>query len=227
MFPPVAFANLDPNLPHKDVERAIAAYQRKLAYDFAPVNGIYTVLHYVGNRALADDEVGIVFDPRTSSEYLGEHNLEKVPRGVVLTGACKAYGEDPFETGSHELDELLMDPSAAINVTISDDGTEEAYEMDDPVQGTSYIIDGISVANFVHQLAYFNECGSQYDHRKVLKAPHTTTLQGYCLRRKPGQQWQQLDGERVSPFKALENAHKWDRRMRRIKKLAAALAKVA
>lgn len=213
MYPDILISNLG-KYPDDRLQKAVAAYQRQVSFDFAPVAGVSAVVHYVKDHVLVPGEWGITFLNKTNSEYLGEHHLEGDPRGVVLLGACAAAGEDPEETGSHELLELLMDPDAVTSMEIDEDGTEEAKEACDAVQGTGYQIDGVNVANFIYPLAYFCGRGTRYDFRGALKAPHTKTPGGYRLIKKPGEPWTQDEGETISPAK--QSIQAWSRRGRRI-----------
>lgn len=213
MYPDILFSN--PGKYDEDrIKKVIAAYQRQVVFDFAPVAGVSATLHYVGDHVLQKNEWAIVFDDKTADGYLGEHHLADAPRGIVLLGACKAYGENPEETGSHELLELLMDPDAVTSMEIDDDGTEEAREACDAVQGTGYTIDGVEVANFIYPLAYFCGRGNKYDHKGALSAPHTKTPGGYRLIKKPGEPWSQDEGEKIHESKRI--IHGWSRRGRRI-----------
>lgn len=224
MYPARFVSNLG-KLDHGDVQKTIAAVQKQLI-DMATYWGNYMVLQYVGDRALAPGEPGLTFVDDSNDQYLGEHHLDGVPRGVVLLGACRKFGEDWRETFSHEACEMNGDALANLCYEISGDGTIEAAEASDAVQGSGYTIDGIPVANFVIPAAYFDECGSKYDFQGVLSAPHTRTPSGYRLIRPAGGQWTQDEGETVPESKKVAAMHAWSRRARRAKR-PARLAKAA
>lgn len=208
-------------IPDTEVEAACAAIQRQLYGDWAPHWASPGVIHYAGPRPLmgasgkVSAEWGITLSDKNARDYLGEHHLDGVPRGVVLLGACKEFGEDWRSVLSHEILELRGDFMANICVELPD-GTIEAYESCDAPQGTDYEIDGVPVANFVVPLGYFSECGNLYDFRKKLTAPHTRTPGGYRLVKKPGEQWSQDEGMHVMASKRREAISPWSRRGRRI-----------
>jgi hypothetical protein len=202
------------DLAHDDVQKFCAAFQRQLSGDFAPIWGVDLVVHFVKDAALGT-EWGITFDPRTAAEYLGEHHLDAVPRGVVLVGACREAGDNPFEVGSHEGLELAGDPYADVSVQLAN-GDNEALESCDAVQGSGYNIDGVPMANFVTCLGYFRDKpdAAGYDFRRVLKGPHEMTPEGYRLIQHPGQDWTQVFGQRVNAARVVPGP--WTRRGRRL-----------
>jgi hypothetical protein len=210
MYPDVLVSNQS-TWDHDAVQRAVAAWQRQIVLDFAPIWGVSGVLHFVKDRPLADGEWGLTITDQSAADYLGEHHLEDVPRGVVLLGACKKFGESPEEVGSHEIVELFGDPEANICVEL-DDGTMEALEASDAVQGTGYEIDGVKVANFVTRLGYFCGKGSRYDFRSALTAPHSRTPGGYRLIKPPGGDWTQ---DVAGALATARKPPRWSRRGRR------------
>lgn len=219
------FVNLDrDNYPDHRAQKVVATLQRVYSGEFIGLTQATPLeLHYVADHKLADNEAGLVFDPRDDDSYLGEHHLERVPRAVVLLGACKKYNENPDETTGHELFETGMDPSGRLCVEIDEQGTEEAWEACDALQGTSKDVDGITVPNFVIPNAYFCEVGIRYDWLGVLSAPHTKTPGGYRLIKKPGEQWSQDNGAKVPQHKKLGLVKPWSRRGRRVHRHARAV----
>ncbi len=187
--------------------------------DFAPHAGMSSVLHYAGHNLLKTGEWGITLTDKNANDYLGEHHLEKTPRGVILLGACKADEVDWRSVLSHEVLELLMDASASLCEEL-DDGTLLAYEACDPCEGAAgaYEIDGVPMEDFVLPLGYFKGLGSKYDFRGVLTAPRGEKLAhgGYQLIRRPGQGWDQIQAAHVRGAKRKENIATWSRRGRRI-----------
>lgn len=214
------FSNLArDDYPDHRAQKVVATLQRIYSSEFIGLTQATPLeLHYVQDHKLADNEAGLVFDPRDDDSYLGEHHLETVPRAVVLLGACKKYGENPDETTGHEVFETGMDPSGRLCVEIDDQGTEEAWEAADAVQGSSKEVDGVTIPNFVIPNAYFCEVGTQYDWLGVLKAPHTKTPGGYRLIKRPGEQWSQDEGEKIATHKKLGIVKHWSRRGKRVKR---------
>ena len=68
-------------------------------------------------------------------------------------------------------------------------GTEYAYEMSDPVEEDTFLVDGIEMSNFVHP-AWFEPFkhppGTKFDHLGRLTKPFSMTKGGYVIVRKGG-----------------------------------------
>jgi hypothetical protein len=74
-------------------------------------------------------------------------------------------------TACHELFEMVIDPLANLWAE-APDGTEYAYEMSDPVEEDTFLVDGIQMSNFVirHGLSRSNT------------RPERNTIISDCLR---------------------------------------------
>jgi len=81
---------------------------------------------------------------------------------------------------SHEAIELLGDPG--INIWIDDlNGKLWARELCDAVESDSYVIQGVSVSNFLYP-SYFNAFGkAPFDRLGTLSAPFTLAKGGYAV----------------------------------------------
>jgi hypothetical protein len=113
-------------------------------------------------------------------------------KGVPIVFAARTAftgfttGEEPLSEGlSHEFCETVGDPSAAIWVDRAD-GTSEAFELCDRLQGTRYDINGVVMANFLHKAAFFDEAAGPYDHMSVLRGQTDKTVGGYVILRQWG-----------------------------------------
>jgi hypothetical protein len=109
--------------------------------------------------------------------------------GQVLTGDWSVSS-----TLSHEVLEMFIDPSC--NMWANDGkGSVYSFEVCDPVEAPTYMVNGVSVSNFVTP-AWFDPLaptGSQFDKLGQLKAGFSILPGGYMtdLSRagKPQQQW--------------------------------------
>lgn len=210
--------------PDVRAQHVVATLQRVYDGEFLPrVQATPMTFHYVADHVLGDTEDGLTIDPRSSSQYLGEHHLDKRMRSTVMLGDCAVDGENPDEVMGHELFEGGMDPPAVLEAVIDAQGTVEAWEACDPLQGTSKTIDGVVIPNFVLPWGYFCEVGTQYDWLGVLTAPHTRTPGGYRLVRAPGQDWTQDEGEKMPSLRRLAELGRWSRRGQRIHRRSTAL----
>lgn len=131
---------------------------RKLGNQDAPIDSAHDAIIYVGDKTQdPTDGIGIV---------LGYHerNHGKIPYGFVFLDVCALYGRPWAMTLSHEVLELLADPNAQRTFEGPDPDRKNHLvryyvEVCDPVQGDSYLIDGIRVSNFVTH-AYYRQPGS-------------------------------------------------------------------
>jgi hypothetical protein len=148
--------------PEWNVSATIRGTTRSIGKGQAPIEGRHDAIIYVGDSSQ---------DPTTGvGDALGYHseNHRGVPYGFVYLDVSAELGEEWTTTLSHEVLELLGDPTAALTVTgpaPTDVGGGSVYydlEVCDPTQGDSYSIDGIAVSNFVGR-SYFGLAGGSGD----------------------------------------------------------------
>lgn len=113
-----------------------------------------------------------------------DKNLLGVPYGFVFLDVCKLYGEDWSVTLSHEVLELLADPTAALSVADprpdAQPGWQYALEVCDPTQGDHYLIGDVLVCNFVNRSFYGLQGGAAtMNYRKLPQTPFTPRENGY------------------------------------------------
>lgn len=83
---------------------------------------------------------------------------------------------------SHEILETHKDPF--VNMWASErSGRQWAFELSDPVEGSSYEIQGtgISVSNYVLPWFFSPEGGSRFDRMGILKGPFSIAPKGYAV----------------------------------------------
>jgi hypothetical protein len=91
-------------------------------------------------------------------------------------------------TACHELFEMVIDPIANLWAEAAD-GTEYAYEMSDPVEEDTFLVDGIEMSNFVYPAwfeLFVHPAGTKYDHLGLLKKPFSMTKGGYVIIKQKG-----------------------------------------
>jgi hypothetical protein len=163
-----------------DLQRAIRAVNRQIAYDFAPYWGFGAELRLEGKTGRgrmaiepADMRGDAILYLRNhpDAEFDGVHEatVAGIPYGSVFLDVSQAIDEEWTVTLSHEALELIGDPE--VNLLVRGPHPTEPrkvfhwFEMCDAVQGDTYEIDGIGVSNFVLPL-YFtssNERGGRND----------------------------------------------------------------
>jgi len=139
--------------PQWDVPATLRGTTSNLSRRQVPIEGIHDAIIYVGESSQ---------DPTTGVEgAFGYHatNHKDLPYGFVYLDVCAKYGEEWSCTLSHEVLELLADPSAVLTVAGPDPRRSKRsvrYDLEvcDPTQEDYYTIDGIRVSNFVTP-AYF------------------------------------------------------------------------
>jgi len=185
----LTIANVSKTIPAADFQATVAALSRQVTEDFhpewnitaklrgtkadigkgkAPIAGVHDAIIYVGDSSQ---------DPSTGVDgAFGYHsrNHKNIPFGFVYLDICKEYGEAWSTTLSHEVLELLADPTAVMTVTgPSPKGKKGTVHYDlevcDPTQGDSYTIDHVVVSNFVTP-GYFGLAGGS-GHTNFLNLP--------------------------------------------------------
>jgi hypothetical protein len=175
-------ANISTAIGSADFQAAIAAIGRQVNEDFAPEWGISanvrgTAVSLKNRKApIQGNHDAIIYvgdssqDPTTGVEgALGYHsaNHSGIPYGFVYLDITDEFGENWTTTLSHEVLELLGDPTAAMTVSgpaPNGPGGSVHYDLEvcDPTQGDSYDIDSIIVSNFVGK-SYFELTGGSGD----------------------------------------------------------------
>ena len=108
--------------------------------------------------------------------------------GKVFVETTLAAHEVVSVTACHELFEMVIDPIANL-WALADDGTEYAYEMCDPVEEDTFVVDGIEMSNFVHPSwfePFKHPPGTKFDHLGRLSKPFSMTKGGYVITMKSG-----------------------------------------
>jgi hypothetical protein len=169
----VTIVNVSKSIAVSAFHSAVAAMRRQAKEDFEPAWNIEAVLrgltHKLVNRVRIEgihDAIIYLGDssqvPTTGVEgALGYHSATHadIPYCFVYLDICAQYDEEWTTTLSHEVLELLADPSASLAVSGPDprkSGVSVQYDLEvcDPTQGDSYVIDDVRVSNFVTP-AYF------------------------------------------------------------------------
>lgn len=156
---------------------------------FLPVWG-YPIKLYNTDKAKSSDWQFVYFDDADTAGALGYHDLTKdgQPVSKVFVRTTLADKQLVSVTASHELFEMVIDPLANLWAEAAD-GTEYAYEMSDPVEEDTFLVDGIAMSNFVHP-AWFepfkHPAGTKFDHLGLLSKPFSMTKGGYVITKKKG-----------------------------------------
>ena len=182
-------ANMSNTITDSTFSGVLAAIGQQVTRDFQPewhVGATLTGKKLLGLKAKVDVPTDAVIyvgdssqDPTTGVEgALGYHsqNHRHKPYGFIYLDICQRYGENWTSTLSHEVLELLGDPTAVLTVrgpkpphaTTSRPSVYYDLEVCDPTQGDSYKINNVEVSNFVTR-AYFDMAGGASPATNFLK----------------------------------------------------------
>jgi len=170
-------------------DKLTAALQKCYDQHFLPVWG-YPVKLYNTRTAKPADWQFLYLDDADAAGALGYHDLTKngQPLSKIFVKTTLSDNQLVSVTACHELFEMVIDPVANLWAEAAD-GTEYAYEMCDPVEEDTYMVDGIAMSNFVHP-AWFepfkHPAGTKFDHLGLLKKPYSMTKGGYMIVKKRG-----------------------------------------
>jgi hypothetical protein len=156
---------------------------------FLPVWG-YPVKLYNTDAARPADWQFVYFDNADVAGALGYHDLTKdgQPVSKIFVKTTLDNGDLVSVTACHELFEMVIDPIANLWAEAAD-GTEYAYEVCDPVEEDTFMVDGIPMSNFVHPSwfePFKHPPGTKFDNLGRLKAPFSMTKGGYVIVKKNG-----------------------------------------
>jgi hypothetical protein len=215
----LTIVNVSTTIQKPEFQEVVKAIARQVGEDFGPIwsttaiirgvtrtiktkahiEGIHDALIYVGDQTK---------DPNGASikDAFGYHsaNYSNIPFGFVYLDVCEKFGEAWSSTLSHEVLELLADPSASLTIAGPNPDKEVphsvAYDLEvcDPTQGDGYIIDDIAVSNFVTP-TYFGKTGvgSKTNFLKLSLAPFGVRPGGY-FQFEDGTKVYQVNGEKVT-----------------------------
>jgi hypothetical protein len=224
------------------LDAAIAAISNQIANDFQPEWGVDANLRGISASiqagALPVTQDAIIYlgdssqDPTTGVQgALGYHGTYYggVPYGFVYLDISEMYNEEWSCTLSHEVLELLADPTAVLTVigpAPEGDPRGVYYDVEvcDPTQGDTYTIEGITVSNFVGR-SYYDLTGGtgQTNHLNLPLEPFGVRPGGY-FQYEDGTGAHQIQGQKVTP-RQLEGkvlmglARRNARRVERVKRL--------
>lgn len=155
--PVIAFINETTVLADTECPRVVAALQKQVSGDIAPVHGTDAELVFISKGGHVPRDVWQVplLDNSDQADALGYHDVTSRgrPLGKVFVKTTISAGGIWTVTASHELAEMLGDPS--INKVATRDLRNGmrlyAYELSDAVEADElgYEIDGVQVSDFV------------------------------------------------------------------------------
>jgi hypothetical protein len=215
-------------LADKDVAPVVAALQKQVTNDFAPVWGTPAQLTIVpkGNQPPNGSWWLVLLDDSDQANALGYHDLtsEGLPIGKVFAASDLKAGTSWTVTASHELLEMLGDPNINLTVFVESSNTAGvlyAYEVCDACEDDSlgYQIDGVLLSDFVYPSwfeSFRAEGSTQFDRMNKIQNPFQLLTGGYIgiFNVNSGSGWQQQTGDK-RPTNVLNRGAVGTRRERR------------
>jgi hypothetical protein len=170
-------------------DKLTAALQKCYDLHFLPVWG-YPVKLYNTTASKPSDWQLVYFDDADTAGALGYHDLTKdgQPVSKIFVKTTLEDNQLVSVTAAHELFEMVIDPIANLWAQAAD-GTEYAYEMSDPVEEDTFLVDGVQMSNFVHPSwfePFKHPPGTKFDHLGLLTKPFSMTKGGYMIVMKKG-----------------------------------------
>jgi hypothetical protein len=214
----LTIANVSTSIDDATFANVVAALSQQVSQDFQPEWGAAAQLTPArldlggGGASINSATDAIIYlgdstdDPTAGiSGVYGYHstNYSHIPYGFVFLNICAAYGEDWSVTLSHEVLELLADPTAVLTVTGEyppDSGTAVYYDLEvcDPTQGDTYLINSIKVSNFVSRSYFGMPGGSQATNFRNLALQPFGLRPGGYLQYEDGTGAHQINGSKVT-----------------------------
>lgn len=170
-------------------DRLTATLQKCFDQHFLPIWG-YPVRLYNTKTPKPTDWQFVYFDDADTAGALGYHDLtiKGQPVSKIFVKTTIAAKEVVSVTACHELFEMVIDPVANLWAQAGN-GTEYAYEMSDPVEEDTFMVDGVEMSNFVYPSwfePFKHPPSTKFDHLGLLKAPFSMTKGGYVITMKNG-----------------------------------------
>ncbi len=206
------FSKVKPGLP----ALYIKALQKFIDDLFVPVWGTPCVLKL--SKVAVKGAWNMVFvDTADVANALGYHDYyHGQPLAKIFVETTLDDGQDVCVTASHELVEMLVDPTAAIAVK-GPNGYQYAYETADPCEQQTFKVLGLNMTDFITPQWFENikhPAGTKYDYLGLIKKPFQLLSGGYAAVEKNGQ-WTQIFGSKAKASRFAKE----DRRGHRIEDL--------
>jgi hypothetical protein len=166
-----------------------AALQKCYDQHFLPVWG-YPVKLYNTSKPKPSDWLFIYFDDADEAGAEGYHDITHrgQPISKVFVKTSLDDNVPVSVTASHELFEMVIDPIANLWAEKTSH-TQYGYEMCDPVEEDTFMVDGLAMSNFVHPSwfePFKHPRGTMFDHLGRLTKPFSLTKGGYVIIRQNG-----------------------------------------
>jgi hypothetical protein len=227
----IAILNQSTLVSDADVAKMTQAIAAQVRLDVAPLwdRAPAAVIFYTDPKDVPVAAHGIALVDTIEDQPKGVLGFHTEDQGGKLWGVVAAQPElqngGKATTGdwsvssvlSHEVLEMYIDPNCNL---WANDGHGKAYsfEVCDPVEAPTYVVNGVSVSNFVTP-AWFDPLSdpatAQYDKLSKLKAPFSILKGGYVVYESAGSEHQQF-GDKFPNWRKEMKSGKLARTRRRL-----------
>jgi hypothetical protein len=205
-------------ISNASLSRIVAALQVQVNRDFTPIYNVGATLTLTSQ----DNGMTPIYIVNTVAGAppgaLAWHTVDNQgrPYGIIPMRIVLQAGAAPGPTISHELLELMADPTTntskvAVWPPNSRLPANIAYEDCDPVEDDSYSITtprgAAGVSNFVLPSWFVPNSQGPWDFLQRLSGPLTMTPGGYLQWQRSGGPWNQVEAAHVRGFRACPNYH--------------------
>lgn len=168
-----------------NLDKLLAALQKFVDRYLVPVWG--TPARLVHSTDFIKGAWAMVFlDNADRPGSLARHDLtpEGLPIAKIFVKTIKRYRQQVSVAASHELVEMLVDPALNLYSKGPNPRLVYAYEVADPVEESTFKLDGFHVTDFVYP-SYFDvfrkPSSDRFDHLKKVKRPFQILAGGYQI----------------------------------------------
>lgn len=227
--PAIYVVNHSTQVSDAQVAAMAVACSKQIAQHVAPAHGLLpvpvTFLAKTAPPLRVQARVITVMDTLDDPQALGYHTEDGSEHiwGVAGTAEAMKQGAKaltgPYSISSivsHEACEMFVDPYCG-GWFDNGHGLLIAYEVGDPVENDAYLIDGVSVSNFVTG-EWFNASaakGARFDYLGKLSRPFTMSKGGYWVQSKAGRTSQKF-GEDMPEWRRAAKRAQFTRVYRRV-----------
>lgn len=214
-----------------EIPRINLVNRSSIAFGLSPTDLLHVLKEYVNRHVgpIWDVEADLrlgepgagwelwLIDDADQPDVLGYHDLEAdgMPRCFVSVRECLRYGEPVSVVASHELAEMLVNPTMNLGA-FSPRGRWLALEVCDPIGSHTFeIAGGVPVADFCYPAWFGLPGGPLCDHMGECRMPYEVLASGYIPYFQNGQ-WDNLFGSPVAKRAYSEE----DRRLHRTERLS-------
>ena len=204
-----------------DFDALIAALQKFVDEHVAPVWGTHAKL--IKSKGFVPGKWAMVFlDDADHAHSLAYHDVtpDGLPQAKVFVKTTIRNKKLVSVSASHELVEMLVDPSINLVTMKSRSNLVYGYESADPVEELTFRVDGIPMTNFVYPAYFeaFHKPGSvRFDHLNKISKPFEIHPGGYLGVYKNGK-WTQIFGSAAKKRRFAREDRRGHRPERRVAK---------